>query len=62
MFRMFILLVALAISEVAGVKIINLGQCRSRECLQQIEKRSRDVLKIDWRPISVFLNEAKRFK
>ena len=33
--------------------------CRGRACIQQIEKRSRNVLKIDWKPISVWPEEAK---
>lgn len=30
--------------------------------LKNIERKSRDVLKIDWKPISVFPEEAKRFR
>ncbi len=62
MFRMFIFMLALATTEGLAVKISNRSQCRSRECLQQIEKQSRDVLKINWRPISMFPDEANRFK
>jgi hypothetical protein len=35
--------------------------CHSRECLQLVERRSRDILKVDWKPISIFPEEAKQF-
>lgn len=36
--------------------------CHSRQCLIKLEKASKQILHIDWRPISVFPEEAKRFK
>lgn len=34
----------------------------SRQCVQKIEKASRDVLKINWKPIVIFPEEARRFR
>ena len=45
-----------------GISFSEFNDCHSRQCLQKVEKRSRDILKIDWKPISVFPEEAKRFK
>jgi len=45
-----------------GMSLAEFRNCRSRECVARIEKASRDVLKIDWKPISVFPEEAKRFR
>ena len=45
-----------------GISVSKIENCHSLQCLQTLEKRSRDVLKIDWKPISVFPEEAKRFK
>ena len=36
--------------------------CQSRQCLKQVEKRSRDILRIDWKLISMFPEEAERFR
>ena len=45
-----------------GMSLSQFENCHSRSCIQQFEKRSRDVLRIHWKPISVFPNEAKRFR
>jgi hypothetical protein len=45
-----------------GLTLAQVENCHSRQCLQQIEKHSRDVLRVDWKPISVFPEEMKRFK
>lgn len=44
-----------------GLKFTDSGECTSRECRARIERASRKVLKIDWKPISVFPKEARRF-
>jgi len=55
------LMVVAALLEL-GMNVSEFEQCHSRQCLQQIEKRSRDILKVDWRPISVFQSEVRRCK
>jgi hypothetical protein len=45
-----------------GWSLKTLKSCRSRQCLIQIEKQSRAILKIDWKPISVFPEEGRRFQ
>ena len=45
-----------------GMSLSDLGNCHSRQCLQQVEKHSRDILKVDWKPMTVFPEEAKRFR
>ena len=44
-----------------GLTLTQVEECHSRSCLQQIEKRSRDVLNVDWKPMTVFPEEARRF-
>lgn len=34
----------------------------NRQCLEEIDKANRKILRIDWKPISVFPEEAKRFR
>lgn len=45
-----------------GISIADFKNCKSGQCLQQIGKGSRDILKINWKPISIFPEEAKRFR
>lgn len=45
-----------------GISLSKQDDCRSRQCLAKIQAASLEVLKIDWKPISVFPEEAKRFK
>ena len=62
MYRLLVLLMAATALEQIGMTISGFAECRSRECLQRIEKQSRNILKIDWKPISVWPKEASRFK
>jgi len=45
-----------------GIESIPLINCHSRQCLIMFQARTMDVLKIDWKPISVFPEEAGRFR
>jgi hypothetical protein len=62
MFRLLIALMTVAALAQFGMTVSDLRKCRSRACVQRIERRSRDVLRIDWKPISVFSGEARRFR
>jgi len=62
MFNALIRLMAIAALLQLGIKITDFDHCHSKQCLQQLEKRSRDVLKVEWKPISVFPEDAKRFR
>ena len=58
MYKALVYLMALAALTQLGIRISDLATCQGRACLVRIEKASRDVLKINWRPISVFPEEA----
>ena len=45
-----------------GLNLSHSGECSSRECLARVELASRQVLKIDWKPISVFPEERVKFR
>lgn len=45
-----------------GYVFTDFDNCHSRQCVQKIEKASRDVLKINWKPIVIFPEEAKRYR
>ena len=45
-----------------GMSLSHFENCHSRSCVQEVEKRSRDVLRIDWKPITLFPEEAKRYR
>jgi hypothetical protein len=45
-----------------GISLSTFRDCKSRSCFSRIEKASREVLRVDWKPISVFPEEARRFR
>lgn len=62
MYRLLVLLMLAAALSQLGLSASDVRNCHSRACFQQFEKRSRDVLRIDWKPMSVWPKEASRFK
>lgn len=55
------LIIAGALLEL-GVNWSQLDDCSGRTCWTKLQRASLQVLQIDWKPISVFPNEAKRFR
>ena len=45
-----------------GMTLAHVETCHSRQCVQELERHSRDILNVDWKPISIFPGEAKRFR
>lgn len=45
-----------------GMTLTKLNKCENLVCLNQLQEATNKVLHIDWQPISVFPEEAKRFK
>lgn len=62
MYNLLIKLMVLSALIQLGISADKFFSCRSRQCSSRIEQASRDVLKINWKPISVFPEEAKRFR
>jgi len=62
MHNLFIKIVILAALAQFGLTLADIESCRSKHCLRKIEQRSRDVLRINWKPIQIFPEEARRFK
>lgn len=55
------LIIAAALIDL-GIGFSQLEDRSLRQCWTQIQKSSRKVVRIDWKPISVFPEEAKRFR
>ncbi len=62
MYDLLVKLMILAALAQFGMSLLDIEQCHSKQCLRTLEQRSRDVLNIEWKPISVFPEEAKRFR
>ena len=62
MYNLLVRLMLIAGLAQFGSTLLDLKNCNSRACIVKLEKLSRDVLRIDWKPISVFPYEAKRFR
>ncbi len=62
MYQVLIKLIVGASILQVGIGLTDSQPCSSRECLARIERASRKVLQIDWKPISIFPEESKRFQ
>lgn len=62
MYQILIRLMFIAALTQLGISLSDLRACHSRACWRQFESRSREVLRVDWRPIPVFPEEAGRFR
>ncbi len=62
MYSLLIRLMAVAALTQLGISLATFRDCRSRPCFARIEKASRELLRVDWKPVSVFPSEAKRFR
>jgi len=62
MFNLLVKLMLLASLAQFGLSLFDFQNCHTRMCLVMFEKRSRDVLSVDWKPISVWPEEAKTFR
>ena len=61
MYSLLIRLMVIAALAQLGISVATFRNCKSRACLARIEKASHDVLHVDWKPISMFPEEAKKF-
>lgn len=62
MYHLLMKLMLLAAIASLGMSYAGFFSCHSRACIQKVENRSREFLKIDWKPISVWPDEVKRFQ
>lgn len=62
MYRLLVILIVASAFQQVGLSFKDFTNCKSRQCLRKIEVASRKVLRVDWKPISVFPKEAKQFK
>jgi hypothetical protein len=62
MYNVLVKLIVLAALIELGMSFKDIDECSSRTCLDRIQKASQQVLRIDWKSISVFPGEASRFK
>ena len=62
MFRLWIRLMVVAALLELGISFSDFKDCRSRECVKRTHAKTLKVLDVDWKSISVFPEEAKRFR
>ena len=60
--NLLIKLMVIAALAQFGITLSHVESCHSRACMQTLEKHSREVLNIEWKPMTVFPEEAKRFR
>jgi hypothetical protein len=62
MSSLLIRLMVLASLTQLGISLSTFHDCRSRACLLRIEKASREVLRVDWKPVSMFPSAGRKFR
>lgn len=62
MYNLLIKLMVIVALLKLGVSVEEYLTCHTRQCSGRIEKASRQVLEIDWKAISIFPEEARRFR
>jgi hypothetical protein len=62
MYALLVRLMVLAAVAQFGLSVADLRNCRGRACVLPVQRAALKVLQIDWKPISVFPAEAKRFR
>lgn len=62
MFTNFIKLILIYSAIHLGMNVSELVFCHKGQCTDVLQNAYKNVLEIDWKPISVFPEEAKRFK
>ena len=62
MYNLLVKLMVFAALIELGKTGFSLSNCHGRGCFAVVNQASRAVLKIDWKPVSVFPEEARKFK
>ena len=62
MYDLLVKLMLIAGLTQLGYSLSQIENCRSRACWQTFEARSRNVLNVDWKPMTVFPEEARKFQ
>jgi hypothetical protein len=61
-YQVLVRLIVLSAFLQLGLSLSRIEKCHSRMCWDEIQRASRKILEIDWRPISVFPEEAKKLQ
>jgi hypothetical protein len=59
--NLLVKLMVLAARTQLGISVHEFQNCPSRGCMQMIKKKSRGILNIPWKPLTVFPAESKKF-
>jgi hypothetical protein len=62
MYELFVKAVITAALIQFGISTWEFENCHSQKCLRKIEDKTRVVLKINWKPVSIFEHEANKFR
>jgi hypothetical protein len=62
MYKLFVLAMLVAAFSPLGISTKDFENCHSRRCVKMSQNKALDVLRIEWRPISVFPEEARWYR
>jgi len=61
-YDLLIRLMVMAVLAKLGLTLADFEHCDSLKCRQRLQSITNEVTRVNWRPISVFPEEAKRFR
>ena len=62
MYKLMVSAMLLAALSELGISMKDFENCHSRQCVKMFQRKAIDVLRIDWRPLSMFPEEARKLK
>ena len=62
MYEILLRLILIGALAEFGADLLKTGDCATRSCVSHVRRVALKAAKIDWRPISVFPDQAKRFQ
>lgn len=62
MYKLLLIAMLTYAAAQTGLNIQEVLECKNKSCLKQVDSKIKKVLRSDWKPISIFPEEAQRFR
>ena len=62
MYNVLVRLMLVAALTQLGISLADIRDCRGQRCVQRLARASYEVVRIGWKPISLFPEEGRRFR
>lgn len=62
MIKYYFALILIVMLAYHKIELEDMVDCHDHQCVLKLEEAAMDVLRVDWKPISVFPEDATRFQ